>query len=228
MEGVRKVGDPNVIANSLEEVGIDEISFMDTVSSLYGRNSLSHIVSCASEHLLTPLCVAGGINSLDGVTELLRFGADKIAINTAAVRRPQFITEIADKLGTASTVVHIDAKKTPDGWEAYCDGGRQPTGLDAVAWAKAAQELGAGELIVTSIDKQGLGRGLDLELIGSICNVVSIPVVASGGAGSPEDFHSAYLAGASGVASAKMLRESHQNVRIVKSHLKDKGVPVRA
>lgn len=188
LEGLRVIGDPKVYAQSYYNQGVDELIYMDSVASLYGRNNLSSIVRYTAENIFVPLTVGGGVRSLDDVSELLNAGADKIAINTAAVNNPRLITDIAQRYGSQCVVLSIEAKLRSKGeWEAYIDNGRERTGLDAISWAKIGQELGAGELLVTSVDKEGGRKGMDYDLIKAVCDVVNIPVIASGGVGEAND-----------------------------------------
>lgn len=183
-EGLRVLGKPEDFARYYYENGADELIYMDAVASLYGRNSLTEIIERTSQDVFIPLTVGGGLRTIDDIRTVLRAGADKVSINTAAIRRPEFIREAANTFGSSTIVVSIEAIRKTDGiYEAYVDYGRQSTGLDALEWAVRATHLGAGELLVTSIDREGTGKGFDLELTRKIANAVSIPVVASGGAG---------------------------------------------
>lgn len=183
-EGLRVLGPPEYFANQYYLDGADELLYMDIVASLYGRNNLRNIVERTARNVFIPITVGGGIRSVDDIREILRAGADKVAINTAAIQRPQLITEGARVFGSQCIVVSIEAKQMPDGrYEAFCDNGRQETGVEVFAWARHAAELGAGELLVTSIDREGTGDGYDLDLIESVAEAVSIPVIACGGAG---------------------------------------------
>ncbi len=189
LEGLRKVGDPNELARKYYEEGIDEIIYMDSVASLYGRNSLLEIVRRATEEVFIPITVGGGIRSIEDTREVLRAGADKIAINTAAIKRPALVREISQKFGSQCMVLSIEAKKVGESrWEAYCDNGREKTGQDAVEWACRGYELGAGEILLTSVDQEGTAKGFDCELIRSIVGRVPIPVIASGGMGTAGTF----------------------------------------
>ena len=188
MEGWRKVGDPAEFARRYAEQGADELLFMDVVASLYQRNNLHDIVEHVARNVFIPMTVGGGVSSADDVKALLDRGADKVAINTAATRRPELITEISDRYGSQATVLSIEAIPAgPGKWQAMTDNGRNHTGRDVVEWAQECAELGAGEVIVTSIPHEGGGNGYDYELIRRVSEAVSIPVVASGGLGKPED-----------------------------------------
>jgi cyclase len=184
LEGLRVLGKPEHFARYYYENGADELFYQDAVASLYGRNSLVDIIEKTSQEIFIPLCVGGGLRSVDDVRTVLRAGADKVAINTAAVARPALIQEASRAFGSSTIVVSIEAIKHPDGsYEAYVDYGRQCTGVDALEWALRAEELGAGELMVTSINQEGTGEGFDLTLTRRIAESVSIPVIACGGAG---------------------------------------------
>lgn len=185
LEGLRKVGDPNELAKTYYAHGIDEIMFMDSVASLYGRNNLFPVIRKASEEVFVPITIGGGIRSVDDVSQALDSGADKVAINTAAIASPKLIEDIARKYGSQCVVASIQTKKVPGGWEAYVEAGREKTGLDAVEWARRVVELGAGEMVVTSIDQEGTKSGFDLDVAAAINDAVNIPVVISGGYGQP-------------------------------------------
>jgi len=210
LEGLRVLGKPEDFARRYYEEGADELLFMDVVASLYERNSLLDIVRRTADEIFIPLAVGGGLRTLDDIRTVLRAGADKVTLNTAAIRRPELIREAAQRFGSSTIVVSIEAILKADGkYEAYTDNGREKTGLDAIEWAVRAAELGAGELVVTSIDREGTGRGFDLDLIGRTASAVSIPVIASGGAGKAGDVGDALVAGAAAVAIASVL---HYNV----------------
>ena len=184
LEGLRVLGKPERFAREYYESGADELLFMDIVASLYERNSLVDIVRRTAREIFIPLTVGGGLRSLDDINRVLRAGADKVSLNTAAIRRPELITEAANRFGSSTIVVSVEAIRTgPDTYEAFTDNGREKTGLDAVQWAVRAAELGAGELLVTSIDREGTGTGFDVPLTRRIAELVPIPVIACGGAG---------------------------------------------
>lgn len=188
LEGLRVLGKPEHFARYYYENGADELVYMDVVASLYGRNSLLHMVEKTSREIFIPLCVGGGLRNIEDIREVLRAGADKVSINTAALQRPEFIREASRKFGSSTIVVSIEAIKKPDGsYEAYTDNGRERTGIDAFEWAIRTAELGAGEIILTSIDREGTGKGFDLELTKKITETLQIPVIACGGAGSLEN-----------------------------------------
>ena len=183
-EGLRVLGKPEDFARKYYEDGADELIYMDAVASLYGRNSLLDIVERTSQEVFIPLTVGGGLRSIEDIRKALRAGADKVSLNTAAVGRPDLIREAARAFGSSTIVVSVEAIRKEDGsYEAYVDYGRQRTGLDAVEWARKAADLGAGELLVTSIDREGTGKGFDLELTRQIAEAVPVPVIAAGGAG---------------------------------------------
>jgi len=185
LEGLRVVGDPQIHAAKYYHDGADEIIYMDTVASLYGRNNLVDVVSRATEHVFVPITVGGGIRSVEDARTLLRAGADKVAINTAAIKEPKLISQLSDVWGSSTIVLSIEAKKTGDKkWEAYTDNGRERTGLDVGQWAETGANLGAGEIFVTSVDQEGTRRGFDCELVAEITKRVDVPVIASGGFGS--------------------------------------------
>ena len=184
LEGLRVVGDPQVHAEKYYNDGADEIIYMDTVASLYGRNNLLDVVTRATEHVFVPMTVGGGIRSVEDARALLRAGADKVAINTAAVKDPSVITKISEVWGSSTIVLSIEAKQTSPGkWEAYTDNGRERTGLDVVQWAERGAQLGAGEIFLTSVDQEGTKNGFDCQLVSAVTKLVDIPVVASGGFG---------------------------------------------
>lgn len=226
-EGVRKVGDPYEIAARYEGMGIDEIIYLDTVASLYGRNGLHDLLARATDSLATPITAGGGVRSVADARALLLAGADKIAVNSAAIRRPELITELAEKFGSQAVVVQIDAKRKGDGWEAYCDGGRQATGIDAVAWAEKAVDRGAGECLCTSIDQEGTRRGPDLRLMDRVVRLVPVPVVAAGGVGTVADVVAAGRSGVLGLAMAAALHSSLFDLNEARRALAAAGVPVR-
>lgn len=187
LEGWRKVGDPKLRAEEYYRQGADELLYMDVVASLYGRNNLYDIVRDVASEVFVPITVGGGIRTMEAVREMLAVGADKVAINTAATQDPSIISRIADTYGSQATVLSIEAKSLPGGgWEAMTDNGRNHSGLDVVSWAARAQELGAGELLVTSIDRDGTGRGIDTDLISALVKELDIPVIAAGGVGKPQ------------------------------------------
>lgn len=188
LEGLRVLGKPEDFARFYYENGADELMYMDVVASLYERNSLHEIISRTAKEIFVPLTVGGGLRTIDDIRNVLRAGADKVSLNTAAIKNPNFITEAALKFGSSTIVVAIEAIKQADGkYLAYTDNAREFTGVEVVSWAKKAEELGAGEIIITSVDREGTGEGFDVELTKQVTSVLSIPVIAHGGAGNPED-----------------------------------------
>lgn len=183
MEGWRKVGDPAVFASEYALAGADELLFMDVVASLYERNSLHEIIRKVASSVFIPMTVGGGIRTVEDVSAMLACGADKVAINTAATRNPDLITEVANRFGSQATVVSIEAVKHSGNWMAMTDNGRNHTGRDAVKWAKEAAEKGAGEIIITAVDRDGLGNGYDIDLVRQVTEQVRVPVVCGGGLG---------------------------------------------
>ncbi|NCP19530.1 MAG: imidazole glycerol phosphate synthase subunit HisF [Erythrobacter sp.] len=206
LEGLRVIGDPQEYARRYYEQGADELIYIDIVASLYGRNSLHDIVSRAARDIFVPLTVGGGIRSVDDVRAMLRAGADKCAINTAALRRPELITEVAQVFGAQCMVLGVEAKRTgPGKWECFTDNGREFTGIDAVEWCRRGYEAGAGEILLTSVDQEGTRKGFDTALIEEVSKVVPIPIIASGGMGSTAHMVDAYEHGADAIAIADML-----------------------
>lgn len=226
-EGVRVVGNPKEYAEHYYDGGIDEILFMDAVASLYGRNSLEQLIMDVTSNVFVPVTVGGGIRSAEDVGRMLRAGADKVAINTAAVKRPELITEVAEKYGSQCMVLQIDAKKIGNIWEAYIDGGREPTGRSVIGWAQEAVELGAGEILLTSIDREGTKKGFDLDMIKAVTDAVSVPVIASGGAGNPEHVIDAVTSGANAVAVADMLHYRRHTIQDIKTEMSNNNIGVR-
>lgn len=229
LEGLRVVGDPQEYAIKYYEAGADELVYMDIVASLYGRNNLSDIISRTALNVFIPITVGGGIRSVDDARHILRSGADKVAINTAAIGRPSLITEIAQRFGSQAMVLSIEAKRMGDGkWEAYTDNGRERTGLDVVQWATQGVERGAGEILVTSVDREGTRKGFDVELIRAISSAVPVPVIASGGMGSLEDFAEVAVNGAAdAVSMADVLHYNRISLREMREFACGAGLPVR-
>jgi cyclase len=186
LEGLRKVGDPNALARQYYEQGIDEIVFMDAVASLYDRNNLFHIIEAACRDVFVPIAVGGGIRSIDDVSKALGAGADKVVINTGAVQNIKLIEQVARKYGSQCLVGSIEAKRRDTGWEAYIDNGREPTNLNVVEWARTLQSAGCGEILLTSVDKEGTSRGFDIDLVQQVNEAVTRPVIVSGGYGRPQ------------------------------------------
>ncbi|MEO0620205.1 MAG: imidazole glycerol phosphate synthase cyclase subunit [Pseudomonadota bacterium] len=230
LEGLRVIGDPNAYALKYYEAGADEIIYMDIVASLYERNSLMDIVEATTQDVFVPITVGGGVRSIDDIRELLRAGADKVAINTAAVARPEFISEGAQIFGAQCMVLSIEAKRRAngDGWEAYTDNGREHTGLDAVEWAARCVELGAGEIMVTSVDQEGTRKGFDVELVRAISEAASVPVIASGGMGSVEHLITVVEEGdCNAVAMADILHYDRMSLPEIRDAALEAGISVR-
>jgi cyclase len=210
LEGLRVLGKPEQFARYYYETGADELFYMDAVASLYERNSLLDIVERTSREIFIPLTVGGGLRSVDDIRAVLRAGADKVSLNTAAIRRPELIREASRAFGSSTILVSIEAIRKQDGsYEAYVDYGRQKTGVNAVEWAKETVALGAGELVVTSIDKEGTGQGFDLDLIRQIAESVPVPVIASGGAGQLRHIFDAVVNGKADAVSVASVLHYH-------------------
>jgi cyclase len=229
LEGLRVIGDPQERATRYYEQGADELLYVDIVASLYGRNNLTHIVRRAAEDVFIPLTVAGGIRSVDDAALLLRSGGDKVAVNTGAVARPGLITDIARRFGSQAMVLSIEAKRSgPGRWEAYTDNGREHTGLDVVEWARRGEQLGAGEILLTSVDQEGTRRGFDVELVRAVTDAVGISVIASGGMGSAEHLVDVVRrGGADAVAMADILHHGRATVDEIRAAARADGVRVR-
>jgi cyclase len=229
LEGLRVIGSPNVHALRYYQQGADELIYMDCVASLYGRNSLGDIVQSAARDVFIPMTVGGGIRSVDDVTYLLRSGADKVAVNTAAVANPRLISDIARRFGSQCMVLSVEAKQIgPDSWEAYTDNGRERTGLDVVAWVKKAVALGAGEVLLTSVDREGTRKGFDIPMIKAVTEEVGVPVIASGGMGKPDDVLEAVRkGGADAVAMADILHYGRASVGDIRRAADVGGLEVR-
>lgn len=229
LEGLRVIGDPQVFARRYYEQGADELVYMDVVASLYGRNSLHSIVSRAVQDIFVPLTVGGGLRSVEDVKEMLRAGADKVAINTAATKRPELITEVAQKFGSQCMVLSVEAKRIgPGRWEVYTDNGRERTGLDVVDWVVRGVELGAGEILLTSVDQEGTREGFDCELVRVVADRVPVPVIASGGMGSLEHLIAVVREGrANAVAMADVLHYNRMNLTQIRREVLEADIPAR-
>lgn len=230
LEGLRIIGDPQVKALQYYNEGIDEIIYIDSVASLYERNNLTDIVKYTAENIFIPMTVGGGIRSLQDVENILRSGADKIAINTAAIRNPKIITDISNAFGAQCVVVNVEAKKQPNGtWEAYIDNGRERTGIDALEWSQRVESLGAGEILLTSIDKEGTRQGFDLELVKNVSNLVNIPVIASGGMGELQDVVDVIHYGqADAISIADSLHYNRHTISEIKEFASCAGISMRS
>ena len=228
LEGLRVVGDPHEFALRYYEQGADEIIFMDVVASLYQRNNLTDIIRRAADRIYIPITVGGGIRSIEDVHTMLRSGADKVAINTAAIARPGLISEVSKRFGAQCMVLSVEAKRIgPGKWEAYTDNGREHTGLDVVEWIERAVQLGAGEVLLTAVDQEGTRKGLDIELMLAVNAKVNVPVIASGGFCDPRDLKRATDIGTSGVAIADALHWQRTTVGEIKLQARQLGLEVR-
>lgn len=229
LEGLRVIGSPNVHAKRYYKQGADELIYMDCVASLYGRNSLGEIIKSAAKDVFVPMTVGGGIRSVEDATNLLRCGADKVAVNTSAVARPKLISEISRRFGSQCMVLSIEAKQNmTDKWEVYTDNGRERTGLDVVDWAKKGVDLGAGEILLTSVDREGTRKGFDTDLVQAVTKEVSVPVISSGGMGKPEDLINVVKdGGADGVAMADILHYNRATVNDIRRVAQTTGIEVR-
>ena len=228
-ENLREAGDPVEHASFYSREKADEIVFLDISATIEGRKTMVDVVKRVSDVVFIPMTVGGGIRNLQDIEELLKAGADKVSINTSAVRNPELIEEGAKRFGSQCIIVAIDAKKVEDNrWEVYVESGKTPTGLDAVDWAKKVQELGAGEVLLTSIDMDGTQKGYDIELTRSVAESVSIPVIASGGAGTLQHMADVIIKGkASAVLLASLLHFRKYTIAQIKEFLKGKGIEVR-
>ena len=226
---LRDAGDPVELARLYDAEGADELVFLDITASHEDRTTVYEMVERTAAEVFIPFTVGGGIRSDMDVRVVLELGADKVSINTAAVERPRLVAEASGRFGSQCIVVAIDARRSgPDHWEVHTHGGRRPTGLDAVEWAKQVVELGAGELLVTSMDEDGRGHGYDLEMLRAISEAVPVPLIASGGAGSPEHLYDAIVEGrADAVLAASIFHFGSYRIRDVKQYLADRGVPIR-
>jgi cyclase len=228
-EGLRVLGDPQEFARKYYESGIDEIIYIDTVASLYDRISLNELVKKTAQNVFIPITVAGGIRNINDVNMLLRSGADKVAINTGAIKRPELITEVSQRFGSQCMVLSIEAAKQADGsWEAYTDNGREHSGLEVISWSTEAEKRGAGEILLTSVDRDGTYKGFDLDLIREVSNAVTIPVIASGGMSSPSDLLEVVkTAKANAVAVASIFHYEKYSVQEIKQQAHKMGIDIR-
>lgn len=229
---LRDAGDPVQIAQRYDEAGADELVFLDISASHEGRNIMLEVVRQVAEQCFMPFTVGGGIRTIEDVTQLIQAGAEKVSINTAAVLNPQIVTQTARRFGRCATVVNIDPKRVvKDGktmFEVHTHGGRRPTGLEAVEWAQAVVRLGAGEIVLTSMDADGTQDGYDLEMTEAVAAAIEVPVVASGGCGSPQHMHHVLMrTGANAVLAASIFHYNHYSIQETKRYLAERGVPVR-
>jgi imidazole glycerol-phosphate synthase subunit HisF len=229
LEGMRVIGSPNEYAHKYYNQGADELIFMDTVASLYGRNHLGDIIKSVAKDIFIPMTVGGGIRSIKDAIKILRLGADKVAVNTAAVTRPELISEISNALGSQAMVLSVEAKKIESNkWEVYTDNGRESTGIDVIEWLIKGEDLGAGEILLTSVDCEGTRKGFDLDLIKAATDSVSIPVIASGGMGKYQDLYDAvYNADADAIAMADILHYNRLTFDEIRKESTASGIIVR-
>jgi imidazole glycerol-phosphate synthase subunit HisF len=226
--GLRDAGDPVEIAARYDGEGADEVCFLDITASSDERDMLLHVVEAVAERVFIPLTVGGGVRKVADVRRLLNAGADKVSINTAAVQNPDLVREAADVVGCQCIVVAIDAKKNGTGWQVFTHGGRKATGLDAVEWARRMAAAGAGEILLTSMDRDGTRDGFDLGLTRAVADAVGVPVIASGGVGSVEHFAQGVLeGGADAVLAASVFHFGELTVRQAKEHMRSRGIEVR-
>ncbi|HET7583956.1 MAG TPA: imidazole glycerol phosphate synthase subunit HisF [Gemmatimonadaceae bacterium] len=231
-QGLRDVGDPAELAGRYEEEGADEIVFLDISASAEQRATLLESVRRTAQSLFVPLTVGGGVRTIEDIARALRSGADKVSFNTAAVADPSLIPQAAERFGAQCVVVSIDARREPEagrpsGWRVYTHGGSVATALDPVTWAQECVHAGAGEILLTSIDRDGTRTGYDLPLIRAVANVVDVPVVASGGAGTATHVCEAFLAGADAALIAGIVHDGSTSVSAIKSHVAQRSLPVR-
>lgn len=227
---LRDAGDPVELARVYDREGADELVFLDITASSEGRETIYDVVAKTAEQAFIPLTVGGGVRTADDVRRLLRAGADKVSFNTAAVARPEVLSEAADAFGSQCVVSAIDARRRADssGWEVYVRGGRTPTGVDAVAWAVECERRGAGEILLTSMDRDGTKQGFDVELVRAVTGAVGVPVIASGGAGSADDMAEGVIEGhAQAVLAASIFHFGELRIDEVKARMHERGVPVR-
>ena len=231
--GLKDAGDPVELASRYDAQGADEITFLDVSASHEGRSTMLDVVSRTAEQVFVPLTVGGGVRSVNDVDQLLRAGADKVGINTAAIARPELLAEVAERFGNQVVVLSVDARRCPpgvstaSGYEVTTHGGRTSTGIDAVAWAVRGTELGAGEILLNSMDADGVTEGFDTEMIDTVRRQVRVPLIASGGAGRPEDFAIAADHGANAVLAASVFHYGAMTIAEAKNALRNAGHPVR-
>ncbi len=225
---LRDAGDPVEIAARYDDQGADELTFLDITASSEDRDIILHVIEAVAARVFIPLTVGGGVRKVEDVRRLLNAGADKVSINTAAVQNPELVREASAKVGNQCIVVAIDAKRRGEGWEVYTHGGRTRTGLDAIEWAIRMQAAGAGEILLTSMDRDGTRDGFDLDLTRAVADAVGIPVIASGGVGSLDHLAEGVLFGrADAVLAASIFHFGEYTVREAKEHMRDRGIEVR-
>ncbi|OGX34836.1 MAG: imidazole glycerol phosphate synthase subunit HisF [Omnitrophica WOR_2 bacterium RIFCSPLOWO2_02_FULL_50_19] len=228
LEGIRVLGKPEDFARNYYKAGADELIYMDVVASLYNRNNLFHLIEKACEEIFIPLTMGGGLRTISDIEKALRAGADKVAINTQAIKTPNFIKEASRIFGSQCIVGSVEAKRKGDSWEAYIDSGREPTGVNVLEWVKQMEDLGAGEILLTSVDQEGTKKGFDIDLMKKVADRVSIPVIASGGAGSPEQINDLIQqSGVNAVAVASILHYNISSIPGIKDCLNRNRVEVR-
>jgi cyclase len=229
--GLRDAGDPVEVARQYEEDGADELVFLDISASHEGRAILLDMIRRVAEQVFMPFTVGGGIRSLEDATQIIQAGAEKVSINSAAVKDPELVSQVAGKFGRCATVVNIDPRRVRrDGkeiWEVHINGGRTPTGLEAVAWARRVESLGAGEIVLTSMDADGTKNGYDLPMTEAVAKAVNIPVVASGGAGSPQHLYEVLSVGADAALAASIFHYREYSIPATKRYLAERGIPIR-
>ena len=225
---LRDAGDPVEIAARYDEQGADELTFLDITASSDQRDIILHVIEAVASKVFIPLTVGGGVRKVEDVRRLLNAGADKVSINTSAVQNPELVREASSIVGNQAIVVAIDAKKKGDSWEVFTHGGRKPTGIDAVQWARQMADAGAGEILLTSMDRDGTKQGFDIGLTRAVRDAVNVPLVASGGAGNADHFAEGVIAGgANAVLGASVFHFGELTVRQVKEHMKNRGIEVR-
>jgi len=229
LEGLKVVGDPNEISQRYYAEGIDELLYMDTVASLYGRNSLLDVVRHTSKGVFVPIIVGGGIRSVDDARDALRSGAEKVAVNTAAIHEPELLSAIDQRFGSQCITLSIEAKqRSQNKWEAYTENGRERTGLDVIEWAKKGVSLGAGEILLTSVDQEGTRKGFDADLVRAVSSAVNVPVIASGGFGNTDDFIKVVKeGGANAVAIADVFHFKRISISDVRQSALQHNIEVR-
>lgn len=228
-EGIKEVGDPVECAVAYDRQGADEICFLDITATHEGRKTMADVVRRTAKKVFVPLTVGGGVRTVEDYRDILRAGADKVSVNSAAIRDPELIRQVAAKFGSQCVVVAVDAKRRPDGgWGVFINGGRIDTGLDVLEWVCRCEQLGAGEILLTSMDADGTKQGFDLPLTGAVCRAVKIPVIASGGCGKLSDFSEVFeKTGADAALAASLFHYRELTVGQVKDHLQKSGIPVR-
>ncbi len=225
---LKDAGDPKTLSKFYNEQGADELVFLDITASHENRKTIINVVEKVSSEVFIPLTVGGGIRNIGNISELLYAGADKVSINTAAIENPDLIRDSSNKFGSQCIVVAIDAKKIKSGWNVFTYGGRNDTGIDVIEWAKKCVDYGAGEILLTSMDMDGNKKGYDVELLNEVSSKVSVPVIASGGAGKIEDLYDAIVLGLSdAVLAASIFHYGEISIKEVKQFFKSKGIPVR-